>query len=286
MSGDFAARAKAALGKLDVLMRAIPAKDRDNPHQLVGWLRAASQLDGLRPIEREALAAATVAVGEWREAVHQQNEFAALYHDPRIRKAAEATGKNIDWYWQRPAEAAKALINLKYTNPGLLDAKLLDRATDAAIAGRMYNTENNIKEPDPLDPMPNNEAQREAEIEALVQKSVRGGLSALEDARLDQLLGARLERDQAAEEKALVDYRAKPPAGGRHQSPDELRQLIARSLDGKLSTQEDARLNALLAAREIAAGRLEAPARGDDGQFDGADHEIDTALDAANSQET
>jgi hypothetical protein len=266
--------AQRALANLDVLAKVIPARDRENPHELAAWLRAAAQMNGLRPVDHEAVIDAIGLVDEWRDAASQSDAAARLYHDPRIQKAAKGLGKDVDWFWQRPAEAAKALINLKYTNPGLLDAKLLDRATDAALAAQMHNEESGIDEPDPHGPVPTNETQREAEITELTQKAIRGKLTPLEDARYDQLLQARVNKEQAAEDKALADYKAgratggsfaataagRPQPAGQTSSIDE---LIQKSIRGRLSVEEDTRLDRLLHAREVAAGRIE-PAPGAD----------------------
>lgn len=90
------AATQQALERLAPLMRAIPAAHRNNPHELAIWLRAAGTLDGLSARDAAAIADATAAVGEWREAAAQSDDIARLYYDPQIRKAAEATGRSVD----------------------------------------------------------------------------------------------------------------------------------------------------------------------------------------------
>ena len=254
---DKQAAARQALGKLGGLMAKIPAAHRNDPGELELWLAGAMQMSGLRPVVQNAVGDALVQVREWREAADQEQELARLYHDPRVRKAAEAPGKSLDWYWQRPGEAIRALRELSHANPGLLDKSLVDRAMNAAYAAREYDSENNIEEPDALGPVPTNAVERESEIAELKQKSIRGKLTKLEDQRYNQLLEARIEKEQAAEEKALADYQAERPAGPQRAS--EIEVLRNKSIRGKLSPAEDQRYNDLLMAREIAAGRMEPP---------------------------
>lgn len=134
-------------------------------------------------------------------------------------------------------------------------------------------------------PVPTNAAQRESEVAALVEKSVRGELNEREDARLNELLAARVESEQAAEEQALAAYRAArrgrggPPPAALPQNSGELKRLVARSLEGTLTPAESARYSALIEAQLIAAGEIEAPASGGDtADFDATDSEIDAAF--------
>lgn len=265
---------RTILGKLDVFMKVIPAKDRDNPHALASWLRAASQLGGLRPIERQAITDAQIAVGEWGKAAKQQDELAALYYHPQVQAAAKALGHDVDWFWQRPAEAAKELTRIKFDQPGLLPRDLLERATDAAFEAREHNREAGITEPDALGNVPS-AYQREIEIKQLTEKSITGKLTETESRRYDQLLGARLAEQQAAEDKAFANYKAGLRGDTNTKAPSsaEIDALTQKSIRGKLTPEEDQRYNRLLEAREIAAGRMEPPPTADAEHYE-IDHEL------------
>src|SRR5689334_17077189 len=106
---DKRSAALQAVRKLDVLWNCIPMSERGNPARLASWLRSAFLIGGLPPHEYAALAQAQEAVTQWREAENLQSELAALYNDPAIRKAAESTGRDIDYYFSHPSEAPKAL---------------------------------------------------------------------------------------------------------------------------------------------------------------------------------
>jgi hypothetical protein len=156
-----------------------------------------------RCVLQNAIIDAAADVSQWSEATEQESRAAALYHDPRIQNAAAVTGRNVEWYRQRPGEAIKALRDLQRQQPELLDAELFDTAMDIAYAARLRFEERGIEEPGVFDPVPTSAAVIDAEIAELRDLSIRGTLTDQQDRRYNQLLGARLDKEQAAEIAAL-----------------------------------------------------------------------------------
>lgn len=256
MIDELAARARRALGhkQLRHLMALVPAEDRANPRALVEWLTTAAAHDpnGARG---EGYKQAYAAVHKWREAQAIADKVARLYHDPRIRAAA---GDKLDWYWEHPTEAIKALHDLADSNPGLLGERLLDDALDAAYAAREFATGNGVQEPSAEKPIPTDPTGRETEISQLLDKSVTKGLTKEENVRLDHLYADRVAAEMAAEER-----QASAPAASKA-DPSEWQRLIDKSLDGTLTPAENARLNDLAHARAVNDGLIEADDYGDD----------------------
>jgi hypothetical protein len=177
-----------------------------------------------------------------------------------------ASDRGIEWYFAHPAAIRQALLD----NPALarqLGTNLAHEIGIVTAEAQEWMETNGVAEPvAAAEPMPVTAAALQGEISALRAKSVAGTISKAEDARLDRLYAARiaaedtrampeLHEDATEEEKA--SHRKALGIKDAPNKPDEFRSLISRSVSGKLTPDQDRRLNELSQARAVEQGLVD-----------------------------
>ena len=250
---DFAERARGAFkGPLRRVLDALPSRYKDEPSVLLSIMSAVSGSDPAL-IDRPAWREAHSAVLAWNEAHGLAQKVSRLYHDPRLR--AEFGADRIEYFYKHPDEAYAALITAG-AEGGIKDRDAAHEALEAIGHVRAFSETHGLAydggTPTALPSLPPTAAGQDAAYRELIQKSLRGRLTADETERLDRLAGARAAAEERGENAAVVARQAPAPA------PGEYERLIKTSVTGPLSAGQQARLEQLAGQREVGAGRASA----------------------------
>jgi hypothetical protein len=226
----------------------LPKEYRDNPAVLRSLMRSAVEGDPSLS-NTSAFQDAYGALHEAERVSNLRDTIGRLANDPKVQLAASDRG--IDWYLARPAAIREALRDPKIA--AQLGVNLAHEIGVATIESQQFMEANGIVEPAPAEvPLPTNASKAESELADLRRKSVTKGLSKAEDARLAALYEARVARDgDAASEEMAAHAKA---LGMRDRPAGEYGSLIEKSVTGKLTPDEDARLTEMSGARAVAQG--------------------------------
>jgi hypothetical protein len=243
------ARAAAACRHPDLawVMKYIPKQYRDNPAVIASFLTTAANADPSFA-DDPAYHAAHASLVELRETRDLRDQVAALYWDPKIR--AEYGDEAVERAWKNPSVAYEMLLKRSASSAEGLP-RHLDEALNILSEVREFGRANGIAEPAVAEaPIPSDGTKREAEIAELRTKSVTVGLTKAEEARQLKLYEARLGSEIGAEAAAAPRQDGKKPAG-------EFERLISRSVAaGKLTPDENSRLNELAGERAVETGQI------------------------------
>jgi hypothetical protein len=239
------ARAREALRHphlREVIAVATPA-ERDDPVALRRLLAMAAEVAkevGHPAADGRAIDDALESLAPVERARGLRDQVARVYHDPKLRAEAAAAGFDFEHLANHPDEAYALLVAR-----GRLSAEA-DQALSVIAEVRQFASESGQALPAAAEvPIPSGADGQEQEIQALLAK---GRLSASEDQRLTSLYEAKIGREERAAAAA-----ASAPA----KQPDEYRRLIAKSVDGGLSPEENGRLDSLAQQRAKDAGLAE-----------------------------
>ena len=255
---EAAARKAADHPELRWVFTDLPKGYADSPNALRRLLVACAE--GLPLANSEAYRAAHSALVQVEEARALRDKIGALYHDPKVQRAAADRG--IDWYLQHPEAIKEALRDPKIAD--MLGANLVERIGVTVIESAQFRQEHGIPDaPPPADvPIPSEAGARETEMAALRAKSINNTITKAESDRLDALYAARIAAEEsgaseelAAHKKALgIPATARTGDGRFRPASDEYRALIDKSLRGGLSPAEDARLTEMSGQRAAEQG--------------------------------
>jgi hypothetical protein len=234
----------------------IPKAEQNDPQAMKAWLRAAAEIDP-KGSDRAPYKSAYAALDNWVQAEDFSSRVAALANSPALR--AEFGAERIEAALKDPAAAREELRALSAT--GKL-SKQADRALGLLYEAQEFSRQYDIPESPRVEtPMPVNGAALQGEIDALRGKSINGTISKAEDARLDRLYEQRLAKlPEGATDEEKASHRKALGIPEKPARPDEYRTLISRSVAGKLTPEENSRLDRLSEARAVADGLMEAPA--------------------------
>jgi hypothetical protein len=244
------ANARRALGHKDLawIVAHVPREYRDNPKVIRSFLVTAAE-GWAEFADSAAYHSAHSALAELQQVRDLRDQIAAVYWDPKIR--AEFGEARVEAAFRDPETAYHELIQQSVA--GRLSPEL-DRALNVIGEVRQFASEHGIAEPAPAEvPIPGDAGKAEAEIKALRGKSIDGTLSRAEDARLTKLYEARIAREDSGAAAELAAHRK---ALGIPAKPDQYRSLIDKSLNGKLTPEEDARLTEMSGDRAVAQGLI------------------------------
>jgi hypothetical protein len=208
------------------------------------WLAVAAGIDGL---DGDAFRQAHHAVVEWNDAVSLADDIARAYHDPKLRARYGADA--VERAWSDPQTARELL--LKESGAGRLPPEA-DGALRLIYEAQQFAAESGAKLPAPAaKPLPTAADEVDAEYQTLIGQSATGRLLPAEAERLQSLAEARV----AAQDRQSAAAEA---VGDRKPTPSEYASLIAKSVSGRLSDAEGARLTGLAGERAVAEGRATA----------------------------
>jgi hypothetical protein len=227
--------------KIKWLTNLIPAQLRDHPHIVLSIISAAIAQGDPKLADDAAMNSLDAAARSLMAGRDLSNRIATAYHDPEIRAQMRHPPET---YWTRPDIAYRELIDLSVAKPDVFKKyPILDQALNAVGEAQVFHEEHGLPAPAQAAPVTRPipvGATLDAEIGELVKKAVTTKLSKAEDARLDELYGARMARQEAAADKPA-------PVSGSEQ---RYRDLIKRSLGPEgLTAADQTQLDALISAR-------------------------------------